>query len=73
MDILGRGHSGNLAATQMVPVLDPASAGRVCVTVQLLSVEGGCVKDQPWKLPTVPEMEAGHHGLLGHLVVPLVE
>lgn len=54
MDILGRGHSGNLAVTQMVPVLDPASAGRVCVTVQLLSVEGGCVKDQPWKLPTVP-------------------
>lgn len=73
MVILERGHNGNHAATQMVPALAPASAGSVYATVQLLSVEGGYVKDQPWKLPTVPEMEAGHHGLLGHLVVPLVE
>ena len=73
MDILEHGHSGNHAATRTVPALAPASAGPVCATVQLLSAEGGYVKDQPWKLPTVPEMEAGHHGLLGHLVVPPVE
>lgn len=54
MDILEHGHSGNRAATQMVPALAPASAGPVCVTVQLLSAEDGYVKDQPWKLPTVP-------------------
>jgi len=54
MGILERGRSGNLALTPMVPVLAPASAGHVCVTVLLLSVEAGCVKDQPWRLPTVP-------------------
>lgn len=57
MDILERGHSGNLAPTLTVPVLAPASAGRACVTVLLLSVEDGCVKDQPWRLPTVPGMQ----------------
>lgn len=54
MGILEHGHNGNLAPTQTVPVLAPASAGHVCVTVLLLSVEVGCVKDQPWRLPTVP-------------------
>lgn len=54
MDILEHGHSGNHAATRTVPALAPASAGLVCATVQLLSAEGGYVKDQPWKLPTVP-------------------
>lgn len=54
MGILERGHSGNLVPTLTVLVLAPASAEHVCVTVPLPSVEVGCVKDQPWRLPTVP-------------------
>lgn len=54
MGILERGRSGNLAPTPTGPALAPASAGRGCVTVLLRSAEAGCVKDQPWRSPTVP-------------------